>query len=52
MNIYEFLLLALAVVVLAILLIIRDAITVDGAKAKAALGSFSARFTGLFRRDE
>lgn len=50
MNIYEILLLALAVVVLAILLIIRDAITVDGAKAKAALQNVGARVRALFSR--
>ena len=50
MNIYEILVLALAVVVLAILLIIRDAITVDGAKAKAALQNVGARVRALFSR--
>ena len=48
MNLYEFLLLALAVLVLAVLIIIRDAITVDGAKAKAALQNVGARVRALF----
>ena len=52
MNIYEFLLLALVVVVLAGLIIIRDAITVDGAKTRAALGAFGARIAALFKRGQ
>lgn len=50
MNLYEFLLIALLVVVLAVLLIIRDAISVDGARAKAALQNVGARVSALFRR--
>ena len=34
----------LAVLVAGVLFIIRDAITIDGAKAKAALQAFAARF--------
>ena len=33
-----------------VLIIIRDAITVDGAKAKAALQNVGARISALFKR--
>lgn len=50
MNLYTFLLALLVVIVAVVLIIIRDAITVDGAKARAALGEFGSRIGGLFKR--
>ena len=46
----EYLLYALVALVAVLLIIIRDAITVDGAKAKAALQNVSARVSALFKR--
>lgn len=50
MNLYTYLLAALVIVVAAVLIIIRDAITIDGAKARAALSEFCGRVAGLFKR--
>lgn len=50
MNLYTFLLAALVVVVAAVLVIIRDAITIDGSKARAALAAFGSGVAGLFRK--
>ena len=50
MNIFEVLLLVGAVLVLGFLLIIRDAISIDGAMARLALADFGARIAGLFKR--
>ena len=44
----EFLLYALVALVAILLIIIRDAISIDGAKAKAALQNVGARIAGLF----
>ena len=46
----EFLLYALVALVAVLLIIIRDAISIDGAKAKAALQNVGARIAGLFRK--
>ena len=46
----EYLLYALVALVAVVLIIIRDAITVDGAKAKAALQNVGARISALFKR--
>lgn len=50
MNGYLLAFFLLAIAAAVILLIIRDAITVDGAKAKAALQNVGARIAGLFRK--
>lgn len=50
MNIFEILLIIGAVLVLAVLIVIRDAISVDGAKARLAIADFGARVRGLFKR--
>ena len=50
MNIFEILLIVGAVLILAVLLIIRDAISLDGAAARLALAEFGARISGLFKR--
>jgi hypothetical protein len=46
----EYLLYALIALVAILLIIIRDAITVDGAKAKAAIQNVGARVSALFKR--
>ena len=50
MNGYLILFFVVLAMVVAVLLIIRDAITVDGAKAKAAMQHVGARIRALFRR--
>lgn len=44
MNWYIVAAVVAAVLLVAVLIIIRDAITIDGAKASAALKAFAARF--------
>ena len=46
----EYLLYALVALVAVLRIIIRDAIAVDGAKAKAALQNVGARISALFRK--
>lgn len=46
----EYLLYALVALVAVLLIIIRDAISIDGAKAKAALQNVGARVSALFKR--
>ncbi len=46
----EYLLYALVALVAVLLIIIRDAISIDGAKAKAALQSVGARVRALFSK--
>ena len=50
MNGYTVAFFIIAVLVLILLIIIRDAITVDPAKAKAALQNAGARIAGLFSK--
>lgn len=44
MNLYEWIGAIVAFLTVVVIFIIRDAITVDGPKAKAALQAFAARF--------
>ena len=50
MNGYLIAFFLLVIAAAIVLVIIRDAISVDGAKAKAALQNFGARIQALFRK--